>query len=110
MFAGLGSSSSSSIRVVSSCSDSSSSIRLLLRDRAAGDSVGVHDFANLVLLRIRSSWKKEVGSLVVLSSNRCRFPLRRRRPDVSIRFDFFFVEVRRCPVLRLGLFTAASAL
>jgi len=36
----------------------------LFEDRAAGDSVGVHDFANLVLLRINQAGRKS-GALVV---------------------------------------------
>src|SRR5256885_8852515 len=61
-------------------------------DRAAGDSIGVHDFANLVLLRIDQAGRKS-GALVVAELGTVAvFRFVASGLSVFHRFDFFFVE------------------
>ena len=75
-------------------------------DRAAGDSIGVHDFANLVLLRIDQAGRKS-GALVVAELGAVAvFGLVASGLSVFHRFDFFFVEFGDVLCFGLGLFTA----
>jgi len=75
-------------------------------DRAAGDSVGVHDFANLVLLRIDQAGRKS-GALVVAELGAVAvFRFVASGLSVFHRFDFFFVEFGDVLCFGLGLFTA----
>ena len=78
----------------------------LFEDRAAGDSVGVHDFANLVLLRIDQAGRKS-GALVVAELGTVAvFRFVAGGLSVFHRFDFFFVEFGDVLCFGLGLFTA----
>ena len=75
-------------------------------DRAAGDSVGVHDLTNLVLLRIDQAGRKS-GALVVAELGAVAvFRFVASGLSVFHRFDFFFVEFGDVLCFGLGLFTA----
>ena len=76
----------------------------LFEDRAAGDSIGVHDFANLVLLRIDQAGRKS-GALVVAELGTVAvFGFVASGLSVFHRFDFFIVEFGDVLCFGLGLF------
>jgi hypothetical protein len=75
-------------------------------DRTAGDSIGLHDCAILVLLRINQAGRKSGALVVAQLGTVAVFGFVAGRLSVFHRFDFFFVEFGDVLCFGLGLFTA----